>query len=179
MKHHRFGTDPRGIYRDWLAEKARDAERIVEVGCFAGRTTRRMAEETQGVIWAVDHWQGVPGDPRQQAIYRNLEGTERRFRQQLGPWIDAGRVAIVRMGSPSAAKHLLKTVGPVMDLVFIDADHRYRNTRRDIRAWRPLVRRGGILCGHDIGWPGVKKAVAHEFGDRWQRGAGTLWWIQL
>jgi predicted O-methyltransferase YrrM len=174
LKHRRYGSDPDGLYRDWLADKARYAIRIVEVGCFAGRTTRRMAEETRGYIWAVDHWQGVPGDPVQSAIYRNLPGTRARFYQKLRPWLKDGRVAVLEMGSPAAARYLMNTVGPVFDLIFIDADHRYRPVRRDIRAWRPLLREGGILSGHDIGWPGVRKAVDHELTG-WQKGPGSLW----
>jgi len=36
-----------------------------------------------------------------------------------------------------------------LDLVFIDGDHSYEQTLRDIRNWLPKVRPGGILCGHD------------------------------
>ncbi len=45
------------------------------------------------------------------------------------------------------------------DLVFIDADHSYQGCRGDIMAYRPKLRAGGILTGHDIDYPGVNKAV--------------------
>jgi len=48
------------------------------------------------------------------------------------------------------------------DLVFIDADHSYDSVKKDILAWLPKVKRGGVLCGHDYGNPehgGVEKAV--------------------
>ena len=35
------------------------------------------------------------------------------------------------------------------DWVYIDADHHYENVKRDIEAWYPKVRAGGIVAGHD------------------------------
>ncbi|CAD7943110.1 unnamed protein product [Amoebophrya sp. A25] len=47
-----------------------------------------------------------------------------------------------------------------VDLVFIDADHRYDSTLEDIRLWYPKVRKGGVVGGHDFGNnPEVTKAV--------------------
>jgi len=37
----------------------------------------------------------------------------------------------------------------IADLVFIDADHRYKSVKQDIELWWPKVKEGGILCGHD------------------------------
>jgi len=49
-----------------------------------------------------------------------------------------------------------------LDLVFIDANHTYEGCRDDILAWRPKLRAGGWLTGHDYfpeAFPGVVKAV--------------------
>jgi len=48
-----------------------------------------------------------------------------------------------------------------LDFVFLDGDHRYDAIAKDIRAWMPKVRKGGLICGHDFtpGWPGVIQAV--------------------
>jgi predicted O-methyltransferase YrrM len=51
-----------------------------------------------------------------------------------------------------------------VDLVFVDADHSYDAVRRDIRAWAPKLRPGGLLSGHDWGWIGVSVAVREAFG---------------
>jgi hypothetical protein len=52
-----------------------------------------------------------------------------------------------------------------LDFVFIDASHEYEDVKKDIEAWLPKVKPGGILAGHDYhgdenDWfPGVKQAV--------------------
>jgi hypothetical protein len=47
------------------------------------------------------------------------------------------------------------------DLIFLDAEHSYDAVSKDMHAWWPHLRTGGILCGHDfsIRWPGVIWAV--------------------
>jgi hypothetical protein len=40
-------------------------------------------------------------------------------------------------------------VDGILDLVFIDGDHRFEAVKADIMSWFPKVRAGGILCGHD------------------------------
>lgn len=71
--------------------------------------------------------------------------------------------------------------------VFIDASHVYEAVAEDIRLWWPLVRRGGVLGGHDYfhrrdkaGIWGVSRAV-NEFVER--EGLkldlfGTVWCVK-
>ena len=35
------------------------------------------------------------------------------------------------------------------DFVFIDADHNYEGVKKDLNAWYPKVRAGGVLYGHN------------------------------
>lgn len=48
-----------------------------------------------------------------------------------------------------------------LDVVFIDMDHSYESVSKDIDAWLPKVKVGGILAGddYDRAWPGVIEAV--------------------
>jgi predicted O-methyltransferase YrrM len=48
-----------------------------------------------------------------------------------------------------------------LDFVFIDASHDYDNVKADILAWRPKIKPGGIIGGHDYHglFPGVIQAV--------------------
>jgi len=47
-----------------------------------------------------------------------------------------------------------------VDFVFIDADHTYESVVKDIKAWLPKIKKGGMISGHDYNNPcGVKQAV--------------------
>jgi hypothetical protein len=50
----------------------------------------------------------------------------------------------------------------LLDFVYIDANHSYEAVRQDISAYYPLVRKGGVLGGHDFTtqFLGVAKAVS-------------------
>lgn len=74
-----------------------------------------------------------------------------------------------------------------IDMVFIDANHKYGSVVRDIAAWWPKIREGGILSGHDY-WTvkggrnrGVRKAV-NQFVYKnkliLHRETDGVWWIK-
>lgn len=71
-----------------------------------------------------------------------------------------------------------------LDLVFVDAQHDYDEIVKDINVWRPKLRSGGIMAGHDYGpyWPAVIRA-AHEFarssGQPLHLGADYMWWVYV
>ena len=71
-----------------------------------------------------------------------------------------------------------------LDLVFVDAQHDYDEIVKDINVWRPKLRSGGIMAGHDYGpyWPAVIRA-AHEFarssGQPLHLGADYVWWVYV
>lgn len=52
-----------------------------------------------------------------------------------------------------------------LDFIFIDASHDYDNVKKDLEAWYPKLRPGGIIGGHDFTdhWPGVKQAVCEKY----------------
>lgn len=52
-----------------------------------------------------------------------------------------------------------------LDFVFIDANHKYESVKKDIAAWRPKVKPGGLICGHDYSqdYPGVMLPVCEAF----------------
>ena len=55
-------------------------------------------------------------------------------------------VQFIRETSLDAAAHWH---GPLLDAVFIDGNHDFDFVVRDIIAWAPLVRSGGMVAGHD------------------------------
>ena len=70
------------------------------------------------------------------------------------------QVKLLRLSSKQAADLFHRYRKSYFDMVFIDADHTYEALKQDITLWKPLVRKGGVLCGHDYGtYPDVKEAV--------------------
>jgi hypothetical protein len=59
----------------------------------------------------------------------------------------------------SAAAELLKSNHVLVDMVYIDAGHRYRDVLADLQDWYPIVTK--VVVGDDYSpvWPGVQDAV--------------------
>jgi predicted O-methyltransferase YrrM len=71
-----------------------------------------------------------------------------------------GRAKLLREKSWDAAERF---EDKSLDLVYIDGDHTYQGVVKDLASWFPRVRKGGMICGDDIRWPGVKMAVDEFF----------------
>lgn len=146
-----------------LVENCRPDGKIVEVGCWKGRSTAYLLVEafnkSQRIeVYAVDTWEGSPEHAGHEAIvggtlYQQFLANVKPVSRQLIP---------LRIPSPKAADFF---PDGILDAVFIDAAHEYDAVLADILAWRSKVRDGGILAGHDYGagWPGVDQAVNEVF----------------
>ncbi len=162
---------------EWLALQAASCQTIIEVGCWQGRSTLALADNTPGRVWAVDHWRGTAGDPHLAEV-RKLGGPNGLFAQFQRNIGDRNNVTAMRMDANDAAAVCLPQFA---DLVFLDASHAYADVKRDIQTFRPLVKPGGILCGHDYACPshpGVQQAVDECF-PKVNRAGLSIWWVQV
>jgi hypothetical protein len=66
------------------------------------------------------------------------------------------RAVVLAMSTAEAA---LQVDDASVDFIFIDASHEYEGVKADILAWKPKIKPGGMLSGHDIDFPSVKQAV--------------------
>jgi hypothetical protein len=84
-----------------------------------------------------------------------------------------GRSNILFMTTADASRHV---DDGSLDFVFIDADHSTEGVRADINAWRPKIRAGGVLFGHDYNMKSVRDAVQSVYKG-WQISLGDdhLW----
>jgi predicted O-methyltransferase YrrM len=46
-----------------------------------------------------------------------------------------------------------------IDMVFVDANHKFEHAVEDIRIWYSKLRPGGLLVGDDYTWPEVEQAA--------------------
>jgi len=164
----------------WLATRARERKRIAEIGSWKGRSTRALADHTNGVVFAVDTWNGS----NEEAHHRELAGRESwwladEFKNNLSDHLDARKVIMVRQPSLLAARSIVSSLR--FDMVFIDAEHTNEAVKADIAAWRPLVAAGGLLCGHDYGgpWTGVTRAVNEVFPHCVHEPDTFIWYVSL
>lgn len=133
-----------------------------EIGVSQGRFTMYLCATMHDMkMIAVDRWEEQLGHESEGWVGWDHAGSLRRFQQNCMQFFD-GRVAIHQMDSAEAA---IVADDNSLDFVFIDADHSYEGCKRDIEAWYPKVRKGGLVAGHDYNpkWPGVIKAVNEQF----------------
>jgi hypothetical protein len=149
------------------------AQRIAEVGVDRCRTMRQiLRSECRHLIqeyWAIDCW--MNGRIKTELVDPVETQGDVRYRMACSYMPVFPQLRVVRLTSAEASGLFagrFDTTG-YFDLVFIDADHAYESVVDDIRCWRRLVRRGGVLCGHDYygdgaRHPGVKRAVDKVLG---------------
>ena len=132
---------------------------MVEVGSYAGESAVIFAESGRfASITCVDPWDDRQYAPAPATPFAAVEAAFDE-RTRAFPIITK-----VRACSVDAAERFEDAS---LDLVYIDAQHDYANVLADIHAWRPKVRPGGYVTGHDFGPPcscrGVRNAVRRVF----------------
>lgn len=159
----------------WLASKAKRATVTVEAGCWKGRSTRVLADNTKGKVYAVDPWGGD---------YLNEDGTLNEirtnvfdiFQSNLSDHIKSGKVIPIQSTFVDSVSKITDTP----DFIFIDGDHRYQTVLADIAAAKSILKPKGILAGHDFGhpdWPGVEQA-ARELIPKFEV-RDSIWWTTI
>lgn len=134
----------------WLGEQASKRSQVVEIGCFLGRSTRALADNAIGRVFAIDTWRDADRHPlmRTPAIMMEEDWCWQGFLRNVQDLIP-DRLEVRRRKSLDAAQELAAE-GKRFDLIFIDAAHDYQSVKDDIQAWKPLLNDGGLLCGHDF-----------------------------
>jgi hypothetical protein len=142
-----------------LQRKRRERQTAVEVGVWQGAMSRWLLSSRPGLtLHMVDPWQSAkPGDTWYDKGDKFAKRPQEQFEEnyklaQEVAEIYAPRAVLHRQPSLEAVKSF---ANGSLDLVFIDGAHDAANVRKDIKAWRPKVRPGGILSGHDYRVGGV------------------------
>ena len=165
-----------------VADRVKPGAVGAEVGVFDGGMSKALFNLIHGLrLFMVDRWQvygpvEVAGDPdarMPRLTRREWKRIEARARAVAGAHAGA---TIIKGDSVEAAATI---ADHSLDFVFIDGDHSYDGCRRDISAWRPKVRTGGWLMGHDYTIrPGVRRAV-DELGVVVELDADKVWAVRI
>jgi hypothetical protein len=145
------------LYSD-VVRKFDSGAHFVEVGTWKGKSACYMAveiinSEKDIKFDCVDTWEVVEEGWNFCALpkFNNLFNI---FKKNIEPV--KNKINIIKSISWDAASRYDDNS---LDFVFLDAGHNYESVKKDIQAWLPKVKVGGILAGHDWLLEGVKKAV--------------------
>lgn len=167
--------DPSWLQRGWLASLIA-ANRLgvgAELGVFRGGLTFLILDHFPDlVLHAVDIFENLKETPSYRTDYYDFDRTYPEFLRKAEGYGD--RLVIHKGYTHDVACEI---EDGSLDFVFIDADHNYEGVRQDIIDWRPKLRPGGFLCGHDIHMPGVAKAVAEQCPDS-KISRACLCWVE-
>jgi hypothetical protein len=131
----------------------------VEIGCYEGLNSLVMLVLNKDLkLVTIDNYDNMDvytGGPRQEKQFSDLIkdlaiNNLSRFRD---------RIDIVLKSSEEAVKDYPDNN---FDYVYVDGEHTYEATKRDMKLWYPKVKVGGILGGHDVGMTEVSTAL-NEF----------------
>lgn len=160
MRHCQLVLD-----REALLDRLPHWGTVAELGVDRGDFSARILERTEPrTLHLVDTWE----------TSRYHAGLYDQTRERFAAEIASGRVRIHRKASLDAAADFAPGH---FDWVYIDTDHSYVTTARELRRYAPKIRPGGLIAGHDYvmgNWVsgyryGVIEAV-HEFcvEDGWE-----------
>ncbi len=155
--------------------KQHSLEHIVELGVRDGQTYFFLLEKCPSIkLVGIDIWDKIP--------YRD-------GKDDLTGWPHAENERAVRAQAKRYGMRAMLLKGLTdelcsefsdnsVDLIFIDADHTYTAVKKDIINWRPKLRSGGFLTGHDIHWPEVRDAV-DELIIHYEVGPDNVWYTKV
>ncbi|MFM8315157.1 MAG: class I SAM-dependent methyltransferase, partial [Deltaproteobacteria bacterium] len=135
----------------------------------------RAAAVSNSKLYCVDTWMGNQGegDNHPTVIEAASRDIFSEFHKNM-TLFGCDNVVICRGDSIEIAK---KWEQGSIDFLFIDASHDYESVLKDLRAWVPLVKPGGVICGDD--WnreerPDLKGSVRKAFEDFFKSTAPNL-----
>lgn len=135
-----------------IVEQMPDGARLVEVGTYKGCSFSYLVVEAMnsGKKFDVVGVDACPWPDVEQDFNKNMKPLEGNFRTLFGG------------DSFDRAKDFEDRS---IDFIFIDANHTYEFVSKDIAAYLPKMKPGGIMAGHDFNGahPGVVQAVIEAF----------------
>lgn len=166
-----------------IAECLPDGAEFVEIGSWQGQSAVTLCQRLQDIgktakVHCVDTFEGEQNQPAHVAIVKDMGGSVfGKFCEN----IEAAEVRnMIQITTGDSAESAELFADGSLDGVFIDAAHDYESVVRDLAAWYPKVKPGGIIAGHDYPCDGVKRAVEeHAAAHGWQIGVHGRCWIRF
>jgi hypothetical protein len=152
-----------------VAKQVRDGDTLCEIGTWLGRSLIYLAQELQRQgkgnckLLAVDTFQGEVGEKEHEATVARYGGSIRSaFEANLERCGVRHMVTILEGNSWDMAKAV---EDGELAFCYVDAAHDYASVKKDVAAWAPKVKPGGVLAGHDAQWHEVTTAARDVLGE--------------
>jgi predicted O-methyltransferase YrrM len=149
----------------WLAEQAASHRLIVEIGSYKGRSTRALADNTDGLVIAIDDFIG----PREIEVANRDLIYEQFQRNTAG----CNNIVVIKANHRELPEPEFQP-----DFVFIDGAHEYEAVKADIQYWLPRIAKDGIISGHDYTWFEEIRIAVRELLPTAEVAPGTSIWFQ-
>ena len=116
-----------------------------EIGVQAGEYSNILRNTWKGEeLYLIDRWEYDPN-------YKDIANVSDEIHKQLylsvvQKFADDHSIIIIRKDSVAASKQF---PDEFFDWIYLDADHSYEGCTKDLNAWYPKLKKGGIIAGHD------------------------------
>jgi hypothetical protein len=146
---------------DMVKELVPKGSKICELGVFAGDFTKIIYESClPAELIAVDLFEGTTGSGDQNG--NNFKFIDlNKYYNYLTDYFKNYPVKILKGDTVSV---LEKYPDEYFDCIYIDADHSYEGSKRDIICSYKKLKKNGFLMGHDYGMNMQKAKNTYEFG---------------
>ena len=121
--------------------------KIVEVGCWTGLSSLALAYAAKkfgGTVTCIDWFKG--NENTNLDFAGEYFDVKTIFMKNISQFKYGNCITLKESTSEDAVNGFEDNS---LDVVFLDADHRYMHIKKDIEIWLPKVKKGGVLCGHD------------------------------
>lgn len=136
---------------DLIRNEGSKARVVVELGTYCGLWAGQILEECPNVgeLYCIDKF--------------NNHRTWVNWRNSVLP--HKNRVTVLPVELEVAENIWSKTIKEKIDILYVDADHRFKAVLHDLQFWVPWVRKGGLIICHDWDMSGPRGAIGRFFGE--------------
>jgi predicted O-methyltransferase YrrM len=118
---------------------------FLEIGCFEGRATCWMLNNTKANVTVIDTFKG---SPEMVELGVQMVGIKQRFLENIRQWKD--RVTIYE----GESQDVLRIINKKYNFIYVDGSHYAGDALRDIVYSWGLLKPGGIMIMDDYIWGG-------------------------
>jgi predicted O-methyltransferase YrrM len=148
--------------------------RMVEIGSYAGESTKIFANHFREVI-TIDPYLNDYDLNDITCYHMDLNKVYELFIENTKNYEN---IRLIKKTSDEAINDL---EGQFFDFIYIDGIHTYEQVSKDIDNYKPLIKSGGFIGGHDYHsvWEGVVNSVNEKLGNPDKTFQDTSWIIKI